>query len=497
MKTRLLLLTICLLAAITPSATAAPHEGPMRFSVQSPCDGSGCEEYVYAEGVIEDDTAAKLKAFIEREKIHFRLIGFNSVGGSLYGGIQLGRLIRSLDMNTSIFDQPADECSWNQILDPTKHCPVPEAVCFSSCAYAFLGGVNRVMADYAMLGFHQFKSRNMLRVDEGRTQMIQAQIGVYTREMGVTSAVVDFASSIAPQQIGIIKQNEARRIGILTDSNLKEKWTTQVSDTGTFELTATESPDQDSQIKITLRMNERVLEMSVLYTYTGSRRSVAELRDAFKDQEDLELSVLHSQASPSESYQLQGRWTSFGTSGKSFLLSGPIPRKIVKALTLKPSFYLRAGSSMPNVYRDMKPSAIFGVDGLRQGLDAITKAYGEPEQGLKEDVEDAVHDLRLIRLEAQELTNVCNAITASPQLKHPNTDQCRTILAKAFDERKGLFYVTSIPGLELRASNNSVITIPYFYGPFSGEADAIDQQKLVRDEVRKAFEKFQKTMSNQ
>ena len=98
-----------LLGALALSATLAAAGG-MRFSAFRPCDGNGaiCAPQIYANGEIEVDSAKKLAAFLaSKEAAESYLptaptVAFNSIGGSLAGGVLLGDFIRKKNMSTTL-----------------------------------------------------------------------------------------------------------------------------------------------------------------------------------------------------------------------------------------------------------------------------------------------------------------------------------------------------------------------------------------------------------
>ena len=89
-------------------------------------------------------------------------IEFNSPGGSLLGGIRLGRAIRMLAMNTSI-----GKTVLNSAFEEHSFYHTEKGICFSACAYAFLGGLTRV-ANGGEYGVHQFYTDALLKDPEGK-----------------------------------------------------------------------------------------------------------------------------------------------------------------------------------------------------------------------------------------------------------------------------------------------------------------------------------------
>ena len=122
--------------ALFLSTPAAAKE--MQFSV----DRSEIEEAVrlihgggfqiFASGEIDKDAGKRLRSFAKENGIEEAAVVFDSPGGSLLGGLNLGTSIRELGFDTKI---------------GAKGKPTAAAVCASACAYAFAGGNALVVFD--------------------------------------------------------------------------------------------------------------------------------------------------------------------------------------------------------------------------------------------------------------------------------------------------------------------------------------------------------------
>src|SRR5665811_186942 len=135
--------------------------------------------------------------------VQFNVV-FNSNGGSLAGSIRLGRVIRSLGMTTSIGKTRPDESA------PTaaggySHM-IEKGVCYSACAYAFLGGVKR-LAESGEYGVHQFFTDALLKDPDGKVfspvdfsvqQTITGLLLAYVLEMGASPELVVEANKALP-----------------------------------------------------------------------------------------------------------------------------------------------------------------------------------------------------------------------------------------------------------------------------------------------------------
>jgi len=143
-----------LLAAAT---VVDPRTQPMTFRAYQECSGNGCPYFVLAQGVITPTSPRAFQQFLSSEKYQ-PVVYFDSPGGGLSAALELGRLIRARGLDTYVggpyeafegFAGPAREI--NRTL-------TQRGICFSACAYAFLGGVSREIHEGGSFGVHQFYS---------------------------------------------------------------------------------------------------------------------------------------------------------------------------------------------------------------------------------------------------------------------------------------------------------------------------------------------------
>src|SRR5262249_5254085 len=126
-----------------------------------------------------------------------------SNGGNLGAGLRLGEAIRAHKLRTQVgrsvpMHLHADDPMWLQNTAPGH--------CWSSCAYAFLGGVNR-FARSGELGFHQFRAASdttAKAVDTNPLQTAQETMGMlvlYLREMAIDPALLSLATMADPASL--------------------------------------------------------------------------------------------------------------------------------------------------------------------------------------------------------------------------------------------------------------------------------------------------------
>lgn len=219
--------TIFAVLLLPLSAMASdPHSQPMRFSTFSPCNGNGsfCGIRILAEGVIQQDTGEKFKEFLKDRQHHQHelpprpTVVFDSPGGSVTGGMELGRAIRANQLDTEL------EPSYS-----TEHETLVEnALCASACVIAFSGGMTRTVQPGSALGIHQFSGGNR-DLGESQAQVTVVVLSSYFREMGIGSAMLDTASLTPASSMYWVTDVEAKRYRIDNNSENLSAW--QVSPT--------------------------------------------------------------------------------------------------------------------------------------------------------------------------------------------------------------------------------------------------------------------------
>ncbi len=131
---------------------------------------------IYASGEIVDGTADEFVDFVRKNNIGAAMVHLNSAGGSLYGGIKLGRAIRTMEFSTTVGIYQSEYNS-----DANK-----SSICSSACAYAFAGGTSRYISEHTgSLGIHQFYSKNGAGTSGEATQRVSGLIVAYLDEMGI------------------------------------------------------------------------------------------------------------------------------------------------------------------------------------------------------------------------------------------------------------------------------------------------------------------------
>jgi hypothetical protein len=117
------------------------------------------------------------------------IVAFNSDGGNLLAGLQIGEVIRLKNFSTL----------------------VPKgAHCASSCALAWLGGTKRWMAPDAKIGFHSAYNGETGQV----TGPGNALVGAYLNKIGLPYNAVVYITAAAPNSMAWLSKSDAVTLGI-------------------------------------------------------------------------------------------------------------------------------------------------------------------------------------------------------------------------------------------------------------------------------------------
>jgi hypothetical protein len=117
------------------------------------------------------------------------LIDFNSPGGNLSAGLDIGAIIRFMGYTTTVLDGQR---------------------CASVCGLAWLAGKPRYAQPHAHIGFHA--------AFDGDTHAItssgNALVGAYLDELGLSPEAITWLTSANPDQIAALNFNIAKELGI-------------------------------------------------------------------------------------------------------------------------------------------------------------------------------------------------------------------------------------------------------------------------------------------
>ncbi|WP_170679162.1 hypothetical protein [Ruegeria sp. HKCCA5763] len=175
--------------------------------------------YVVADGEITSDTPNVFREFLNSEPFDgFTFyIDLNSRGGSLFGGMALGKMIREQGLIARVVSyrqRTEGDDYWRPKEEP--------GICMSACALAFLGGESRELRDDSILGFHQFSSAANaagqvadVYETEVMTQTLSGIVHSYISSMGISPDLFSRMSMTIPEEMYIPTFEELTSFNIL------------------------------------------------------------------------------------------------------------------------------------------------------------------------------------------------------------------------------------------------------------------------------------------
>src|SRR4051812_37253308 len=142
---------------------------------------------LFGDGQIDGQSSTRLSDFLTENKVpsHSSLT-LHSGGGSLEGGMALGRVIREHGLHTYI----GQKGNW----EPFGYWKTLPGHCMSAAALAFLGGEFRFVGEGNQFGVHRFTLGPNEIDREGRAQVQSAAVIEYIRSMDVNTELFTLAS---------------------------------------------------------------------------------------------------------------------------------------------------------------------------------------------------------------------------------------------------------------------------------------------------------------
>jgi hypothetical protein len=264
-----LVLSTCLAATATGvAAPAQPAPDPKGPDVKSPppmvfyvakgepgACGPGCQEWIAAEGFIDSAAEPRLWELLRKIGNDRKLpVYFQSNGGSVTAGLQLGRLLRARGLTAGVGRTVPATCDRGNPgaaeCDALKRSgrELPSELdtraggCASSCVYTLLGGAVRDVAAGARLGIHDTRPADTTRsFDESgriidRPQVLSAEavhrnheairrvIADYLKRMGISADLLTAAQGVSPDKLHVLTREEIVAFGIDRRERVESTW---------------------------------------------------------------------------------------------------------------------------------------------------------------------------------------------------------------------------------------------------------------------------------
>jgi hypothetical protein len=250
-------------------AAESNGEAP-KFIVSNVCDGPKCQSTLSYNSPI---TPANLKAFIDQtvNTAPGTVVLLNSQGGDLSTGIRLGQIIRQKSFNTQVGQVQEQQAS---------NIKIPGS-CFSSCALAFLGGVQRQLDAKDELGFYALQStkKPSSKMDEQELIKALANIDRYLIQMNISSKLLEQMMRSETSGPLLINPTTARAFNIENASKeALNPWKVQELDNGAV-IAVTSEKQNGGKFNITLGLskNRNSFRLIVIIKPTNDLIEIAKL----------------------------------------------------------------------------------------------------------------------------------------------------------------------------------------------------------------------------
>jgi hypothetical protein len=198
--------------------------------------GTGCQEWIAAEGTVQWDTYKRLLAILDRQGGRKLPVVIHSWGESnLNVAVSLGRILRDRGIDVTVGPTQVEGCNGKVEAEcfALKRTGGPleaqmttgDARCELACVLMLAGGVHRSLPASTKVSLGGMSIRNRLAPNvsderrEGLTARFGEQFRLYLREMGVEPELLDIIdrNSQARQQIEL-PPSEWNRLRIVTAS---------------------------------------------------------------------------------------------------------------------------------------------------------------------------------------------------------------------------------------------------------------------------------------
>jgi hypothetical protein len=206
----MLLAVLLAWASVVPSSASgeSPYD-TLRIEAMPPvgaADGLSDGRWtILLDGYIDAPAANRLGALVAQEGIREADVYFNSPGGSLIAGMEIGRLLRQRGYDTHVGKRTTDV---HELVG---------GVCYSACPFAYAGGVRRYLELDSVLGVHRAENRVPLPDGSSFEKLVSQQATEYLLAMGVSPELFAIMSQVPHDEIRGLTREEARRLMLLKE----------------------------------------------------------------------------------------------------------------------------------------------------------------------------------------------------------------------------------------------------------------------------------------
>jgi hypothetical protein len=228
-----------------------------------------CEDcaFIQATGEITPQTPALFEAFIKQKDFWPKIVRFNSPGGNLGAGIELGQILRANGVSTEVGSDEADPeaAGGTWVVPATKRVP---GICASACAYAFMGGIDRQIEPGSKIGLHRFYEENALLAptaklftgaDLDEAQKIAAALVFYSIQMGVDPLVISVAAEAGPDDVRWVEAAEGADLKLAYKPHGWKPWHIETYKNGVIAVSETNDAKVEMVAPCSRRSDPKVM----------------------------------------------------------------------------------------------------------------------------------------------------------------------------------------------------------------------------------------------
>jgi hypothetical protein len=196
-------------SVVPPSASGEGPYETLRIEALPPAgaaDGSGDGPWtILLDGYIDAQAPSRLGSIVAQQRIAAADVYFNSPGGSLIAGMEIGRLLRQRGYDTHVGKRTADV---HELVG---------GVCYSACPFAYAGGVRRYLEFDSVLGVHVAENRVPWPDRSSFEKRVSQQAIEYLLAMGVSPDLFAIMSQVPHDEIRGLTPEEARRLMLVNE----------------------------------------------------------------------------------------------------------------------------------------------------------------------------------------------------------------------------------------------------------------------------------------
>ena len=314
-----------------------------------------------AQGKIERKTEDALGEAAKR-MVPGTIILLNSLGGDLVGGLRLGQAIRARQFHTWVIHPQKGGVTISDAKTAGK--------CFSSCAYAFMGGVQRQVDPSGMLGVHQFRQLED-KLDAVQAQKISALLARYLDAMGVNRQMLDQAMLTEPGKMSLISEAQRLAWNVVTGTPRQifaSRWKLEAA-TGGKRLTysTVKQSQRDSLLTFALTYANGQLRALLIAKPDPRDELSQDWLGAFNERVELTIEVngKQLQLQPISDWQVAGQVNTPGTRQIWFQAKPELPKELLASKQFK----LRPNWMFPPIGMDAE--SVFSTDGFKDNFAAL------------------------------------------------------------------------------------------------------------------------------